>query len=131
MPDNKGKFIDVVLGVATGEEYKNAKVRYYGNIVGRYANRIANAQFVIDADTFSLPANNGQNIIHGGANGFYNQVWDTKQLSDSQIEFTYLSKDGEEGFPGNLKVSVQYELTHSNAIEITYRATTDKEFKGV
>ncbi|TLX71281.1 galactose mutarotase [Labilibacter sediminis] len=126
MPDRDGNYADVNLGLATGQEYIDSKVRYFGNVVGRYANRIANAEFVLEGDTFRLPKNNGNNILHGGSNGFYNQIWDAKMIGNNKIEFSYLSVDGEEGFPGNVKVSVLYELSDDNELKISYKAITDK-----
>ena len=125
MPDKNGNYTDVNLGLATGQEYIDSKVRYFGNVVGRYANRIANAEFVLEGDTFRLPKNNGENTIHGGPNGFFNQIWDAKIIGENQIEFSYLSVDGEEGFPGNLNVAVLYELSDDNELKIKYTATTD------
>lgn len=126
MPDKNKKYADVVLGLNTGEAYTKSKTRYYGNTVGRYANRIAGAMFILEGDTVRLSKNNGSNSIHGGANGFYDQVWEAKYLSDTSIEFSYLSTDGEEGYPGKLIVSVIYEFTDDNELKIEMKATSDK-----
>jgi aldose 1-epimerase len=129
VPDRNGKLADVVLGYDTLDGYVNDKA-YFGATVGRYGNRIAHAQFVLDGKTYTLAKNNGDNSLHGGIKGFNKAVWTAKTLSakDGQsLELSYLSKDGEEGFPGNLKVSVVYTLKDSNALSIAYSATTDKK----
>jgi len=129
LPDRSGKLADVVLGYETADGYVNDK-SYFGALVGRYGNRIANAQFVLDGKTYTLAKNNGENSLHGGIKGFNKAVWSAKVLStkDGQsLELSYLSKDGEEGFPGNLKVNVIYTLTDANALQIEYSATTDKK----
>jgi len=129
VPDGGGKLADVVLGYDTIDGYVNDK-GYFGALVGRYGNRIAHAQFVLDGKTYTLAKNNGENSLHGGVKGFNKAVWTAKTLSkkDSQsLELSYLSQDGEEGFPGNLKVTVIYTLTDSNALKIEYSATTDKK----
>ena len=101
---------------------------YIGAIVGRYANRIANGTFTLDGKTYTLPKNDGPNTLHGGIDKTFNKVvWDGEPLKGKTgVAFTYLSKDGEEGFPGNLKVTVTYTLTDANELVIDYEATTDK-----
>jgi len=129
VPDRNGKLADVVLGYDTVDGYMNDKA-YFGALVGRYGNRIAHAQFVLDGKTYTLAKNNGENSLHGGVKGFNKALWAAKILpaKDGQsLELSYLSKDGEEGFPGNLKVSVVYTLTDTNALKIEYTATTDKK----
>lgn len=126
VPDKNGEFADVSLGFNTAQEYKDAHVGFYGAIIGRYGNRIAKGMFVIEEDTFKLALNNGPNTLHGGPTGFYNRVWEAKQISDSKLELHYLSKDMEEGYPGNLDVKVIYELTDKNELKIEYFAHTDK-----
>ncbi len=129
VPDRTGKLADVVLGYDTADGYVNDK-SYFGALVGRYGNRIAHAQFVLDGKTYTLAKNNGENTLHGGVKGFNKALWTAKILpaKDGQsLELSYLSKDGEEGFPGNLKVSVIYTLTDTNALRIVYSATTDKK----
>ena len=129
VPDRNGKLADVVLGYDSAEGYVADK-SYFGALVGRYGNRIGHAQFTLDGKTYTLAKNNGENTLHGGIKGFNKAVWSAKTLSakDGQsLELSYLSKDGEEGFPGNLKVSVIYTLTDSNALRISYSATTDKK----
>ncbi|HET7259312.1 MAG TPA: aldose epimerase family protein [Candidatus Acidoferrum sp.] len=128
-PDRHGTLEDVVLGYDSLEGYVNDKV-YFGAIIGRYANRIGHAQFTLDGKTYTLAKNNGENTLHGGIKGFNKAVWTAKEIParDGQaLELTYLSKDGEEGFPGNLHVRVVYTLTDSNELKIEYLATTDKD----
>jgi len=127
VPDGKGKFADVVLGHDTLEGYI-PNPPYLGAIVGRYANRIANGTFTLDLKTYTLPKNDGPNTLHGGTTRTFDRVvWEGEPLKDKTgVVFTYLSKDGEEGFPGNIKLKVTYTLTAANAILIDYEATTDK-----
>lgn len=129
VPGRNGKLADVVLGYDTAEGYANDK-SFFGALVGRYGNRIAHAQFVLDGQTYTLAKNNGDNSLHGGIKGFNKALWTAKPLTvkDGQaLELSYLSKDGEEGFPGNLKVTVVYTLTNENGLKISYTATTDKK----
>jgi len=129
VPDRNGKLADVVLGYDTADGYVNDK-SYFGAIVGRYGNRIGHAQFVLDGKAYTLAKNNGENSLHGGIKGFNKAVWTAKVLSAKDgrsLELSYLSKDGEEGFPGNLQVRVIYTLTDANALKIVYSATTDKK----
>jgi aldose 1-epimerase len=127
VPDRKGQFADVVLGHETLEGYI-PNPPYFGAIVGRYANRIANGTFTLDGKTYTLPKNDGPNTLHGGTTRTFNQVvWDAEPLKGKTgVAFSYLSKDGDDGFPGNLKVKVTYTLTDANALLIDYEATTDK-----
>lgn len=129
VPDRSGKLADVVLGYDTADGYVNDK-SYFGALVGRYGNRIGHAQFVLEGKTYTLAKNNGENSLHGGIKGFNKAVWTAKILSTKggqSLELSYLSKDGEEGFPGNLKVTVIYTLTDASALKIEYSATTDKK----
>ena len=129
VPDRNGKLGDVVLGFDSIDGYVEGK-SYFGAIVGRYGNRIGHAQFTLDGKTYTLAKNNGENSLHGGTKGFNKVVWKAREIpaKDGQaLELTYLSKDGEEGFPGNLKVRVVYTLTDSNELKIEYSATTDKK----
>jgi aldose 1-epimerase len=129
VPDRNGKLGDVALGYDSLEGYENDRA-YLGAIVGRYANRIAHAQFSLDGKTYTLAKNNGDNSLHGGIKGFNKKVWTAKAIpgkDDQSLELSYLSKDGEEGFPGNLKVTVTYMLMDSNKLRIEYSATTDKK----
>ena len=120
--------IDVVLGYDHIEEYQKDDY-YLGVIAGRYANRIANGKFSIEGKEYSLIANNGPNSLHGGQKGFDKVVWQAhaflNENEEESLELSYLSKDGEEGFPGNLLVKVIYTLTNENQIKIDYQATTD------
>ena len=127
VPDRKGQFADIVLGHETMDGYI-PNPPYIGAIVGRYANRIANGSFTLDGKTYTLPKNDGPNTLHGGTTRTFDKVvWDGEPLKGKTgVAFTYLSKDGEEGFPGNCKVKVTYILTDGNALIIDYEATTDK-----
>ena len=127
VPDRKGEFADVVLGHDTLEGYI-PNPPYIGAIIGRYGNRIANGSFILDGKTYTLPKNDGPNTLHGGTDKTFNKVvWDGEPLKGKTgVAFTYLSHDGDDGFPGNLKVKVTYTLTDDNAIVIDYEATTDK-----
>jgi aldose 1-epimerase len=127
VPDRKGQIADVVLGHDTLEGYI-PNPPYIGAIVGRYANRVANGTFTLDGKTYTLPKNDGPNTLHGGvARTFDKVVWDGEPLKGKTgVAFTYLSKDGEEGFPGNLTVKVTYTLTDGDELVIDYEATTDK-----
>lgn len=128
-PDREGKMADVALGYNTVEEYV-AKNPYFGCIVGRYGNRIAKGTFTLNGETYTLAVNNGENHLHGGLVGFDKVVWDVKKQicgnGYTGLVMTYKSKDGEEGYPGNLDIQVTYKLTDDNEIEIAYLATTDK-----
>jgi aldose 1-epimerase len=126
MLDNNGTAGDIVLGFDTLDGYVNAPRVYMGSICGRFANRIANASFRINGRVYTLPKNNGQNILHGGHKGFDKVFWEAAILpANDGVVFTYTSKDGEEGFPGNLAASVTYRV-HNNELHILYHATTDK-----
>jgi aldose 1-epimerase len=127
VPDRKGQFADIVLGHENLEGYI-PNPPYFGAIVGRYANRIANGTFTLDGKTYTLPKNDGPNTLHGGVDRTFNKVvWDGEPLKGKTgVAYSYLSKDGEEGFPGNCKVRVTYTLTDSNELVIDYEATTDK-----
>jgi aldose 1-epimerase len=126
VPDRAGKTADVVLGFDTLEGYENGKA-YFGATVGRYGNRIAGGKFSLDGKTYTLPQNNGNNTLHGGINGFNKKVWKAKEAGES-LELSYLSPDGEEGFPGNLSAKVTFTLpAERNELKIEYSATTDKD----
>jgi len=124
VPDRNGKLDDVVLGCDSVEEYV-AQNAHLGAIIGRYANRIAHGSFQLDGKTYSLPKNDGDNTLHGGPHGFDRVVWRAHEIPDG-LELTYLSKDGDEGFPGNLPTTVRYTL-NGGALRIDYSATTDKD----
>ena len=125
-PDNKGHLADIVLGYDKPESYRTSHEKYYGALIGRYGNRIGNAQFSIGGQTYHLAKNNGGNSLHGGIKGFQNVFWKVRQLDKQTLELNYFSKDMEEGFPGNLTVKVIYRLTNNNELKIEYFATTDK-----
>lgn len=128
-PDRNGKFSDVVLGFDSLDGYL-AKNPYFGALVGRYANRIANAQFSLNGQTYHLAKNNGENSLHGGTKGFDKVVWKASESSANgspALELSYLSKDGEDGYPGNLTATVTYSLSDHDELKIDYQATTDKD----
>ena len=125
-PDRDGNFADIVIGYETSAEYLKTSEIYYGTIIGRYGNRIANGHFTLNDSVYTLATNNGKNHLHGGITGFNNVVWDAKKIDNQTLELTYLSVDGEEGYPGNLNVKVVYTLTNDNEIKVEYSATTDK-----
>ena len=127
VPDKNGKMGSILLGFDSLSGYL-AKPPYFGALIGRYGNRIANGKFKIDTATYTLATNNGKNHLHGGNKGFDKVVWDAATTADSVAELTlnYLSKDGEEGYPGNLNVIVKYRLTDNDELEIEYNAETDK-----
>ncbi len=126
VPDKNGKLTDVVLGFESVEGFEKSTEPYYGATIGRYGNRIAKGKFKIDGKEYQSSINNPPNTLHGGKNGYQSVVWDGKQVDSSTVEFTYLSKDMEEGFPGNLNVKVTYSLTDNNEFKAVYEATTDK-----
>jgi len=132
-PDKNGKFADVVLGFDSLEGYtKDSYVKacpYFGALIGRYGNRIGGAKFALEGKTYTLAANNGPNSLHGGIKGFDKVVWQGKPLvtpDGPALELTYVSKDGEEGFPGTLSVTAIYTLTDSNELRLTFAATADQ-----
>jgi aldose 1-epimerase len=128
VPDREGDFDDVVLGYDSLKGYLR-ETPYFGAIVGRYANRIARGRFSLDGETFSLAINNGPNHLHGGLRGFDKVVWDAEEVyqeGSAGLRLSYLSPDGEEGYPGNLHVVVTYKLTADNELQIDYEAVTDK-----
>ncbi len=128
VPDNKGRMGDVVLGFDDLESYLT-KNPYFGCIVGRYGNRIAKGRFTLDGKEYKLAANNGENHLHGGLRGFDKQLWKAKPFTTKQgpaLELRYVSKDGEDGYPGRLSVTVVYTLTSDNSLRIDYTATTDQ-----
>jgi aldose 1-epimerase len=130
VPDRHGKMADIALGYNRVEDYINAVDKpYFGSVVGRYGNRIAKGKFTIDGEEYTLATNNGVNHLHGGVIGFDKVVWDAKPISGNGytgVELSYLAKDREEGYPGNLQIKVTYKLTVANEIVVQYHATTDK-----
>jgi len=128
-PDKTGKMADVALGYDDLAGYELNK-NYLGVLVGRYGNRIAHGKFSIDGTEYTLAKNNGDNSLHGGIKGFNKAMWEAKDVSkggEAAVEMKYVSKDGEEGYPGNLSVTVVYTLTNKNELKIDYSATTDKK----
>ena len=130
-PDRNRKFADLVLGYNDLDSYLKPPFPYFGAIVGRYANRIAKGRFTLNGEEYKLAVNNGENTLHGGIKGFDKVVWKVKQVRTTPagpaLFLTYLSKDGEEGYPGNLTVTVVYTLTNNNELKIDYTASTDKD----
>jgi aldose 1-epimerase len=126
VPDKNGESTDVVAGFSSVDGYKNSKEPYFGATIGRFGNRIAKGKFTLDGKAYTLFINNSPNTLHGGKKGFQDVVWDAKQLDGQTLQLSYVSKDMEEGFPGNLNVTVTYSLSNDNALKISYKATTDK-----
>ena len=129
IPDRQGNFVDVTHGYDDVGGYAGGKA-YFGATVGRYGNRIAHGEFAIDGVKYTLAKNDGDNTLHGGIIGFNKVFWDAKDVTGSgpaSLQLDYLSKDGEEGFPGNLRVRVVFTLTDANELKIVYSATTDKK----
>ncbi len=124
VPNKDGKLENVLLGYDSAKDLFGGK-SYFGCIVGRYANRIANGRFTIDGHTYSAPQNNGVNSLHGGINSIDKQVWEARPMNDA-ISFSIDIKDGENGYPGNLGLKVIYSLRDDNSLVIDYEATTDK-----
>ena len=126
--DKTGKKEDVVLGYDTAQEYL-ARPNYFGASIGRYANRIAKGKFSLDGKTYTLETNDGPNSLHGGAKGFDKRMWKIDSVSsgpDAKVVLSYVSADGEAGFPGELKVTATYSLNEQNELKLEYRATTSK-----
>jgi aldose 1-epimerase len=129
VPDKNGKIEDVVLGYDSLSHYIRNNP-YFGALIGRYGNRIAKGKFSLDGKSYQLPTNNGPNHLHGGFNGFDKVFWNIEPIdttAGNALRLTYQSKDGEEGYPGNLNVEVIYLLTEKNELNISYKATTDKK----
>ncbi len=124
--DKNGDFEDIVLGYDNIEGYLESNEIYFGALIGRYGNRIAKGKFTLNDSIYTLATNVNGDHLHGGKNGFNNVVWNARQISDSELELKYLSKDGEEGYPGNLSVKVIYKLTDDDELQIIYTANTDK-----
>ena len=123
-PDRDGRFADVVLGFDTLEPYRGDSP-YFGALIGRYGNRIAKGRFTLDGRAYSLPANNGNNHLHGGAPGFDRVKWNATVDGDS-LRLAYTSRDGEQGYPGKLDVTVVYQLTDDNELVVRFHAVTDQ-----
>jgi aldose 1-epimerase len=125
-PDRAGKMEDIVLGYESIDGYLNADEQYFGASIGRYGNRIAKGSFTLDSIQYHLAINNIPNNLHGGVKGFSSKIWDTVQKGENEIELSLISSDMEEGFPGELKVTVNYKLTDDNELSLTYMAETNK-----
>ncbi len=128
IPDKDGKFADVLLGFDSAEKY-STQTAYIGAICGRVANRIAAGKFLLDGKEYTLAVNNGENHLHGGVRGFNAYVWDAKACGTPEepaVEFSRISDDGEEGYPGTVRVSVKYTLCTDGAVKISYEASSDK-----
>ncbi|UOQ50942.1 aldose epimerase family protein [Hymenobacter cellulosivorans] len=133
VPDKAGRLGDIVLGFDNVSGYQSPEYQksgpYFGALIGRYGNRIAKGQFTLDGKEYTLAKNNGENTLHGGTKGFDKVIWQAKPGSSAEgqtLTLAYRSKDGEEGYPGNLDVTVVYTLTNNDALKIDYTATTDK-----
>ena len=133
VPDRSGQPGEVVLGFDTLDGYLSPEYAksnpYFGALIGRYGNRIGKAAFTLDGKEYKLAANNGPNHLHGGVKGYDKVVWEAKPLrgEDPALELRYFSKDGEEGYPGNLTITAVYSLTGDNALKVDFTATTDKD----
>jgi len=129
IPDKNGKYEDVVLGLDNIKDYEDGSP-YFGAIIGRYGNRIANAKFSLDGKDYKLDANNGPNSLHGGKKGFDKVIWNVEPNSgenEASLKLSYMSPDGEGGFPGNLQITVTYTLNSNNELYVNYEATTDEK----
>lgn len=126
VPDKDGKLVDVVCGFSSIADYAKATEPYYGATIGRFGNRIAKGKFSLGGKEYTLFTNNGANTLHGGKKGFQYQTFDASQPDSSTLVFTRVSKDMEEGFPGNLQVKVTYHINQDNGLDMTYDASTDK-----
>lgn len=127
VPDKNGKYANVVLGHDSIDKVVNSPEPFLNTVIGRYGNRIAKGKFTLYGEDHELTINNGPNSLHGGPTGFHARVWDAIQLDEETVQFTYVSADGEEGFPGELEVEMTYRLEEEeNALIIEYRASADK-----
>jgi len=125
MPDRNGQFADIVLGFDNVDDYVKGSP-YFGCLVGRYGNRIGNAKFTLEGKTYELAKNNNGHSLHGGIKGFDKVVWKVVSAGKQHLELNYISKDGEEGFPGTLNVTATYKLTDDNELRLDFKAKTDK-----
>lgn len=126
VPDKDGNLVDVVLGFETLDAYLESGDKYFGAAIGRYGNRIANGKFTLDGEEYTLPTNNNGQTLHGGPGGLDYVIWDVEKSGENGLIFSYTSPDGDEGFPGELKVKMIYTLTDDNGFKVTYEAETDK-----
>jgi aldose 1-epimerase len=124
--DRAGKLADVTLGFDSIDGYLKENP-YFGALIGRYGNRIGKAAFTLNGKKYTLARNNGENTLHGGNRGFDKRLWKAREAGENTLELSYVSKDGEEGYPGTLSVTVRYTLTEANELKIEYSATTDKD----
>ncbi|EJG02455.1 aldose epimerase family protein [Flavobacterium sp. F52] len=124
--DKNGKSTDVVVGMNSIKGYKNSTEPYFGATIGRVGNRVALGKFTLEGKQYQIPLNNGKNALHGGVKGFQDVVWNAEKTNEKTLVFTYVSPDGEQGFPGNVNVKVTYSITDDNAVRMEYEATTDK-----
>jgi aldose 1-epimerase len=127
VPDKNGELVDVIVGFDNLKSFTEGADTFFGATIGRYGNRIANGKFVLDGVEYSLATNNGANHLHGGNTGYSRVLFDAIQVDEQTLELNYLSKDMEEGYPGNLTVKVTYILTDDNELRIEYQANTDKK----
>lgn len=128
VPDKSGNFADIVLGYDSLSQYVTGNNPYFGALIGRYGNRIGKGTFTLNGTKYTLAANNGENHLHGGIKGFDKVLWtvNEKESNGSKLVLSYVSKDGEEGYPGTLTATVTYSLTDKNELRLDYKATTDK-----
>lgn len=127
VPDKNGKHANVVQGHDTIDKVINSHEPFLSTLIGRYGNRIAKGKFNLDGKEYQLAVNNGPNHLHGGPTGYHARVWDAEQTDQQTVVMNYLSVDGEEGFPGNLKMEVTFSFTDDNELIIDYKGTTDKK----
>ena len=124
--DKNGKQTDIVVGMNSLKGFKNSTEPYFGATIGRVGNRVALGKFTLEGKQYQIPLNNGKNALHGGVKGFQDVVWNAEKTDGKTLVFTYVSPDGEQGFPGNLNVKVTYTLTEDKTVKMEYEATTDK-----
>lgn len=124
--DKNGKQTDVVVGMNSVKGFKTSTEPYFGATIGRVGNRIGKGKFTLEGKQYQVPLNNGKNALHGGVKGFQDVVWNVEKTDSKTLVFTYVSADGEQGFPGNLSVKVTYTITDDNSVKMEYEATTDK-----
>lgn len=127
VPDKNGKYANVVQGHDTIDNVINSHEPFLSTLIGRYGNRICKGTFQLDGKTYKLAINNGPNHLHGGPTGFHARVWDAEKLDEQTVQLHYFAADGEEGFPGNMDITVVYTFTDENELKIEYKATTDKD----
>ena len=126
-PDKEGNFLNIVQGHDSIDNVINSPNEFLSTLIGRYANRISNGKFTLDGKEYQLNINDGKNVLHAGHTGFHARVWDAVQPNDHELKLTYVSKDGEENFPGTLTMEVIFTLTDDNEFKISYKGTTDKK----